>query len=179
MLLVGTVQAGYYGHKIDDDDVRHAIEVACQSDTRQHAYYCKLALAPFLLKRDYKQLLGPQTCTCDKQCPLPVALACTRKITECYDHCKDPGCKSCQSCTQNVGLHCCPCLAYGVGIIFDKHKGKRVCEHCRDIYDVHEDPSTCENGCNDCSSDCDANAEMRRLYQQGTGRRENIYKDHD
>ena len=144
-----------FGNKMDNDDVRHAIAVACDLDCPIASYNCKLALAPFLLKDNFAQLLGPtEQCDCDKRCPLPVALACASKVAECFDKFKHNfKSKGCQSCIDNVGHQCCPCLAYGSGIIHNRLTGEKIREECPE---APPPPKLCDNpACEDCTSNCE------------------------
>jgi hypothetical protein len=142
------------GKTVDDDDVRYAISVACERDCPVATYNCNLALAPFLLQENYEQLLGPEKCECDKQCPLPVALACASKVADCLEHFKtNLNSRKCSSCLDMIGHHCCPCLAYEAGIIHNKLVGKKVCEKCPAQH--HPEPKDlCEHPpCDECEGE--------------------------
>lgn len=120
-----------FAKTIDDDDVREAIHVACKSKNELTMYNCNIALAPYLLHDSYSQLFGPPSCHCDRECPLPLALVCATKVTDCIDHCKDLHCEQCKECLMNKDHHdCCPCLAYGVGLVHNRSLGKKVCNMC-------------------------------------------------
>ena len=144
------------GKYFDDDDVRTAIQIACDTKDKDHHggysvvnHYCNLAFAPYLLTDSYRQLQSPSKC-CDKECTLPVALSCYATISSCIEHCNESfvshvshRCKECIH-EMRASAQCCPCVAYFVGIVHKRGTAKKICDHCPQLEE------TCEEECQEC-----------------------------
>ena len=124
------------GKYFDDDDVRTAIQIACDTKDKDHHgdysvanHYCNLAFAPYLLTDSYRQLQSPSKC-CDKECTLPVALSCYATISSCIEHCNESFASHvshrCKECIHEMraSAQCCPCVAYFVGIVHKRGTAK-------------------------------------------------------
>jgi hypothetical protein len=145
------------GKLFDDDDVRTAIQIVCDDSDKSHKesfsnHYCNLAFAPFLLTGSYRQLQSPLPNCCDKECTLPVALACYHTTSNCMEACKDhPNCRECKTCIEHMKApaQCCPCVAYFVGVIQRNNSAERICKHCPPpVEETHvEDWQDCEQQC--------------------------------
>ena len=164
-----------FGRNIEDDDVRDAIHVACKLDCPHSEYNCNLALAPYLLQEHYNQLQGPLSCKCDQRCPLPLALVCAAnaEASACLEHCLNPQDVDCKQCLKQIDPKCCPCFAYGVGIVHNKHSGKVVCDLCPHEEDPCEKHSGNCGGHHDCggaSGSC--NKDQQNLMNQRSHGRE-------
>ena len=178
------------GKYFDDDDVRTAIQIACDTKDKDHHggysvvnHYCNLAFAPYLLTDSYRQLQSPSKC-CDKECTLPVALSCYATISSCIEHCNESfvshvshRCKECIH-EMRASAQCCPCVAYFVGIVHKRGTAKKICDHCPQLEE------TCEEECQECEECTGGNCPHEKEHfdhhrHHGRGHEKNSKSDDD